>query len=497
MKRVFYGVFSLCLAAILTVAVLRPQNNLIPSRMFLYMLVCAAVLCGIRAALSFLENDMDRKGWDKNRISHICLAVYTVLYGICIYIVSLILRSYPVTDYGNVYFTAYDLAAGRPVEDWSYFSMWTNNLGVLTLLASCMRLGMRLGFAEPYYFVLGLNVIQVMAALVSIYYLAGKIGAKSVSRQWFAVAVYTFWLPVWTCTNAFYSDQMSFGGSVTAVALGLYAHDLRGRRDRKMTAAAAALAAGVIWGVGVTAKATSAVALVALAVTLLLRRNRRDLDRKQAIAFLLALTLTAGGLSVISKGFPSREDEHRLKMPTEYWLAMGLMGNGSYAENEDLVQQCYRCKNVDVRRDFCREMIRENWKNMFQAQHLMEKTAMIFASGDISPTSHIYPYEESLLWHWVYWEGDYYWKYACLTTGYFYAVMLFMLLGALLRTFNANEGESGLAFMTYLTVFGLFVFLMLWEAQNKQLYNHISWMTLAAVCGAESLMILIRRKGRR
>ena len=497
MKRAFYGVFSLWLIVILSIAISRPQNNLIPSRMFLYMLVWVVILCGIRAALSFLENLLIKKGMDVDRISRTCLVIYTVFYGVCIYIVSLLLRSYPMTDYGDVYYTAYSLATGEPVGDWGYFSMWTNNLGVLTILTFCMRVGVLLGFSDPYYFVLGLNVLQVMSVLVSIYYLTGKIGGKSVSGQWFAVAVFTLWMPVWASTNAFYSDQLSFGGSILAVALGLYACDLQRRGAKKWKTASVILLAGVIWGIGIVAKATCAVALVALAVTLLFMWKQGKPYWKNTMLSLLVMVLIVGALSVVGDNYPSKKYEYILKMPTEYWFAMGLMGNGTYADNTYLVDQCLYSPNADERQAFCRKMIRENWKNMFQAEHLTDKTAVIFASGDISPTSHMYPNEENLLWHWVYWEGDYYWKYACLTTGYFYAMLLLMLAGTLLWTFAIGKEESDLIFMTYLTVFGLFMFLMLWEAQNKQLYNHIPWMTLAVVCGLERLGAFVGEKVKR
>lgn len=497
MKRAFYGVFSLILIAILTVVIRYPQSNLIPARMFLYMLVWVGILCGIRAALSFLEKVIVKKGWNPERFSRTMLTVYVVLYGVAIYTVSLILRSDPITDYGHLYQTAYDLATGQAVEDWSYFSMWTNNLGSLTILTFCMRLGVLLGFSDPYYFVLGLNVLQVVSVLVSLYYLAGKIGDKSISGQWFTVVVFTLWMPVWACTNSFYSDQLSFGGSITAVALGLYACDLQRRGARRAKTVAVILLAGGLWGIGITAKATSAVAAVALAIALLLAWKKGKPYWKSALLLLLAMVLTVGALSAVSGRYPSKEDEYRLKMPIEYWIAMGLVGNGTYSDNEYLVRQCYKSPNINERQALCRNVIRENLSNLFQAKHMTDKSAVIFASGDISPTSHIYPHRESLLWHWVYWEGDYYWKYACLTTAFFYAVLLFMLAGTLCRTVSAKNEESNLIFAIYLTVFGLFVFLMLWEAQNKQLYNHIPWMTLAAVCGLEKMIVCVKKVKRR
>jgi hypothetical protein len=477
MKRIFYGCFSLGLIAILMVVIRKPQNNLIPGRMVLYTFVWILILFGIRAILHLLEKLFRQKKWNAERLSRNAFIVYMILYGITLYVVSLILRSYPVTDYGNVYQTALSLASGQTVEDWSYFSMWTNNLGTLTILAFCMRIGYLLGFADPYYFVLALNVLQVTAVMLSIFYLAGKMGSKSLAGQWFAILVFTLWTPVWASTNSFYSDQLSFGGSIIAIALFTFAHS----RSKKWIYI---FLAGIIWGISVTAKVTSAICFIALIITLILNKKWKNL-LPETITLGVFLLLAACTLSLCSRAYPSKEDEYRLKSPTEYWVAMGLVGNGTYADNAYLVENCNYSPNVDARRDFCRKVIRENWTNIFDTDHLTAKVSVIFGTGEIAPTSLIYPYDESFLWQWLYWEGDYFWKYACLSTSFFFAMMFFMLAGAVSQAAKAQDND--IVLISFLTVFGIFLFLMLWEAQNKQLYNHIPWMTLASVFGLESL----------
>lgn len=480
MRRVFYGGFSVCLIAILAVVISHPQNNLIPGKLFLYTLVWVLILCGIKTLLSLMERYLVKKGLNVEKLSRTGLILYLIFYGIALYIVSLILRSYPITDYGNVYHTAYSLAMGQAVEDWSYFSMWTNNLGILSILVFCMRIGVLLGFSDPYYFVLALNVLQMAAVMFSIFYLAGKIGSRRICVQWFAILVFTLWTPVWASTGSFYSDQFSIGSSIIAVALFLFGCGLRGKKKWFVLAAA-----GVVWGIGIVAKATAAVGVIALIIAMLMAGKRGRQFWREMLTLGLLMVLSMGLLLEVSDHYPSKADEYRLETPTEYWIAMGLMGNGTYADNAYLIKECNYSKNVDKRREFCRRMIRENWTNLFDKEHLVDKTSVIFGEGSISPTSHMYPYEESLLWHFVYWEGDYYWQYCCLSTGFFYAILFSTLAGTLFRTFKKEENDF--VFMSYLTIFGLFLFLMLWEAQNKQLYNHIPWMTITAVCGLESL----------
>ncbi|MBR1854913.1 MAG: hypothetical protein IJ794_17505 [Lachnospiraceae bacterium] len=488
MKRLFYAVFVPCLAAILGVALLHPQNNLVPSRMFLYMLVWVGILAGIRAVFLLSERKLQT-------ISRWGLIIYSILYGVALYTVSVLLCSAPVTDYGEVYQTALRLSAQETVTDWSYFSMWTNNLGTLTILTACMRMGRILGFQDPYYFVLGVNVLQMVAVQIAIFYLGGKIDREhKVAGQWFAMVVFTLWTPVWTSTNAFYSDQLSFGGSILAAALLLYA--MEECKEKTGPKWICCVCAGMLWGIAACVKATAAIGLVAGGIVCILSfRNIVKKHWRVLLLFAVSFCIAFGGLYAYDQTYPSKADEYRLKTPVEFWIAMGLMGNGTYSDNAYLIRQCNFKPNVDERRAFCRKMIRENANCFYEAEHLYEKTSVIFGSGDILPTSLMYPDRESFLWQLVYWEGDYYWKYTCTCTGFFYAVLLLMLAGSLLQAIR--EEPADLVFWIYLTVFGLFLFLMFWEAQNKQLFNHIPWMTLAAVYGIRWPEDFVRNKLRK
>ena len=136
MKKIFYGAFSVFLLGILVIVIRHPSNNLIPSRMVLFTAIWIGFLYGIRILLQLIEKWIQKKGWNLNKISKSGLIIYAAVFTIVLYVISILLRNEPVTDYGSVYQTAWKLASGEAVEDWSYFSMWTNNLGTLTMLTA-------------------------------------------------------------------------------------------------------------------------------------------------------------------------------------------------------------------------------------------------------------------------------------------------------------------------------------------------------------------------
>lgn len=486
MKRALYIIFVPCLIAILTVSILHPQNNLIPGRIFVYMLAWVFLLFAVRLILGLMERLLIKKDVQIAKFSRVTETICLLLYGVALYYVSVLLRADPVTDYKAVYDTALSLAGGDATGNWDYFSMWTNNLGVLTVLAAGMKAGISLGFADPFYFVLGLNVLQMVVCMGCISYLAGIFFPEKYSMRWFAMAVFTLWTPVWSSANAFYSDQLSFSGSLIAFTLWICAS--RKFYNSTWKKAVCLTCAGLFWGMAACVKATAAISLVAFIILWLL--NAKEQRGFIEIFWILAMAaLVVKGFGLYKENYPSAQNEYRLKMPTEYWIAMGLEGNGTYAENGELVQMCLSSPNADVRQKNCRAVIREKWKNIFDAEHMTRKISAIFASGDIQPTSLTYPVRETVLWQCFDTEGEYYWKYTCTSTGFFYAVLLLLILGGLLQIFR--YGQDDFMFFHYLTIFGLFLFLMLWEAQNKQLFNHIPWLTLAVLCGIHKIECVI------
>ena len=480
MKKLFYSVFSVFLMIILVIVIRHPSNNLIPSRMVLFTVIWVGLLYGVRFLLQCAEKWIQKQGWNLNKISKNGLIIYAAVFTIALYVVSILLRSEPVTDYRYVYQTAWKLAIGEPVDDWYYFSMWTNNLGNLSLLTVLMKIGLLMGFSDPYYFVLAVNVIQVTSVLLSIFYIVGKVDHATPSLQWFAILLFSMWTPVWACTNSFYSDQFSFWGSVIAVALLLRCRDLSGYKKYILY-----VLAGILWGMAIVAKATAGISLVAFMITLILTAKDQKRIYWKSFPLILIVILCIGGMSVISDTYPSRQGEQQLGYCTEYWVALGLLGNGTYADNPEFIEGCNLSPDRESRKEYCRQVIYDNRKNFYDVDHITDKISVIFGSGEIAPTSHIYPRSENILWQWVFYDGIYFWKYCCLSTGFFDAILVIMLGGCLQGLLKKKE-ENELAFLSYLTVFGLFFFMMFWEAQNKQLYNHIPWMTLCAVWGMKS-----------
>ena len=81
--------------------------------------------------------------------------------------------------------------------------------------------------------------------------------------------------------------------------------------------------------------------------------------------------------------YPSYELEREYAAPMEYWIAIGLKGNGSYGENEDFAVECLNTSDADKRTSLARNLIKENLYELWNLNHLTSKTRYNFASGNM------------------------------------------------------------------------------------------------------------------
>ena len=92
--------------------------------------------------------------------------------------------------------------------------------------------------------------------------------------------------------------------------------------------------------------------------------------------------------------------------------------------------------------------------------------------------------ENNIIYRFFSYDGDMFWKYACVSTAYLFSIFIYGAIGALYGFIKRKEREETIT-VAYIAVVGIALFLMLWEAQNKQLYNHSAWLCLSALYGTQ------------
>lgn len=418
------------------------------------------------------------------------LVLFLAGMGIALYAVSILCRNIPMYDYNDIYNSAYSYATGG-AANWEYLSYWKNNFPIFFYLYGVMKLCTWVGIGDPFYVLLAINVLFVLWGAYSIYRLV-RLFTESAAWAFIGLGLYFLFCPLWCGTNYFYTDSVSLSFGVGAMWV-LLRHKSEIQNRGKLWNC---ILAGFLWGMGYALKATVAISMIAVLIAVWLKgESRQGLLRKTLAvvgAFAVCSLLWAG----LRMQYPCYEMEKENGMPLTYWLALGIHNDGSYPGNQEFAVACLQAEGVDAKEALAREYIAEHISGLWDWNHFVEKARYNFASGKMG-SSEFNQYPVTPMYELVNDYGKYGGFATMFFSGYFYAMLILGLGGFLAgyvkeRRMKNHSSSQWFFYVTQLTVFGLFVFLSIWESNNRQLYNHIPWYTIYGVMG---LYYLLGKKG--
>ncbi len=480
LQKLFYFIFSIVIFLILLLCIPDTQNNLPPSRMVVLPLLWC--LCITAAALSAtrLETSLS---------NHRCLYIILAgLYGLFLLILSLSSRAIPDNDHAQVFQGALYFAGLSGDISWEYFARCYNNVFPTLVLSLFIRIGALLGIQTPYYFPVFMNVIQIMLVLYSLYKLSMRRKAFPCTFALLGFLLLFLVLPVAGHTQATYTDAMSIGFGIFGYYLFLSAEDKPGSLPQLLKY----ILSGICWGIGICVKATVAISLIALFLSLLITWDKKRLLKSAGVLAIACIIFFSANF--YTKTLPCNDLRDSYGTPElSYWLGIGLKGNGGYVDNQDYSSTLNTIEGLENKENWSKKYILDNAYEFFHAEHLISKAKYNFANGDFGASNFMRETtRDNFIYQSLSTSGNYFWRYSMLNTSYFYFLLLMAAFGSL-RLFFSTQNNSPEKIVPFLTVFGLVLYLMLFEANNRQLYNHIPWFILTAQTGISALLS-IRRK---
>ena len=464
-----YVVFLMVLLSILSVSIASPGNHLIPWQMLLGTVVMAVlfVLGGK------LWNAVYEKIGRRTGIYLFCLTIF----GVLLYVNSMGRQdsSNAFADYAQIWNAAQNLADGEPIANAYYFLVYSNNLKPMLLLSLLIRCAKLLP-VTTYHFLLALNVLQVLLTVFCCGYLAEKDGD---SRWRFPVLIaFVLFIPLWGMTSAFYTDSMSFGLGIICLALWKRAGKEPGRKSIPwivLSAVVAALAAA--W------KITALIPVNAGILVLLWKKALRNW--KPAVLFVTTFLLCMLGLNLWVNSYEVAKEAKNTANPVLSWVALGMNDDGSFSNNLAYADVLNALPTAEEKKIYTREYMRENKSSLWDKSHWKKKLARNFADGNMGVRDFLYiEYDdETLLWNCFSPWGKYWWRaseYCFCYLGAMYALLALGAAGCLRQVIHGEEPPSMLM-ICQLAFFGIFVFLMIWEANNRQLYNQMPGILLGGI----------------
>lgn len=491
-----YAIVTVIIAGILIISLLYPKNHLIPRQ----MLVCTVLATAIFIGGMVIWNKIYPKVRNLSAIYWIGLTAF----GIALYITSLcrIDNRYTLVDYTQIYDAACSLADGREIGNTYYFKIYSNNIQPMLLLSVLFRMADLLSVSR-FHFVLAVSVLQVVMTVWS----AGCLLEGENCKKWrFPILLlFSACLPIWGMTSAFYTDAMSFGLCMIAgVCMKKAIMFKRKCLDKQNGKAAMYLKwqcmyiglsalAGALVVLAMTWKITAIFLMIAYGVSVILNIHKHRIKNyipflAFALFFYLALNCATNSLELV-------KEAKQTANPVMSWVALGMKDEGGWNSNREFIDSINLMSSTKEKVTATNQYIRENWKEFFNGEHLVKKLARNFANGNLGVYEFLFiEYDDgALLWDMFSPWGKYYWRTSQYCFSYIAMLYVAFLLGAVYCFVQTIKGKSvPTILMTFqISFMGLFIFLMIWEANNRQLYNQMPVFITGAV---QSLIYIFEKR---
>lgn len=487
----FLAVFAGLLIVILLLCIPDTQNNLPAGKMLVFPFCWLLVMICLYTCGKHIEGILIK-------YSHVLLFGFLTLYGIMLYFISIQSRAIPDNDHLNLYQGALYMAGLSNEMNWEYFARWTNNTVPMLILSVILRTGKAMGFQDPYYFAVIFNVIQVLCVLYCIFQIGLHYGKHKMTSAWLGTGMMAICLPILGHTQSLYTDAMSLSMGI----LGFYIWSMADAAEHRGGKYwGKNIIAGIIWGLGMSIKATAAIPMVAVFLYLILFRKKKDIIK--FLSVLVSAVIIVVGTKMYTTDLPSEQLRDTYGTPTvTYFVGIGLKGNGGYTDNQEFMTALLSIYGMENKAEYSKQYIVNNAYEFINPEHIAAKAKYNFANGGLGASDFMRQTDNpNFIYECVSTFGKYFWRYCMINTSYFYYLLIMTAVTCIAGIVNRkNEEPNVYTCVPLLSIFGIMLYVMLFEANNRQLYNHLPWILLAGLMGMVhicSWVDNIKKKGRK
>ena len=472
---------SISLGLIIVLSITSPQNNLFPWQMAVGTVIgTILLLCAFYLWERLPCEQLKRSAW--------LYGTLLILFGIILYVLSYNGRNYMSSfiDYGEIWEAATELSEGRALSPHSqfYFQTYANNFKPMLYLATLFRVSKALHFRDPYFFILIPSILQVLSATWSVGILAGCFQQNRSQYRIPILFMFVCALPIWANVQAFYTDSMSFMMGVFPLALICLSFKMTSRLKAILLLALA----GVSAGIGLTVKITVLIPFIAAFIVFCFC----DARRKHWIhigVFILCTALIWKLTELWAGSYEVWNMSKETSDPIINWIALGMKESGNYHDNAAYVTYTHTLPTKAEKSAYALQYISENRSEFWNISHLVKKIRCNFASGQFGSAIYsFYSYNERNLIRELFSPlGKHYWITSQISFCYIFSIYTIDLLGALKTLWGLFRKRTipAMKAIADLSLLGIIIFLMIWEANNRQLFNQIPFLLLDSVLNAQ------------
>ena len=394
---------------------------------------------------------------------------------------------YDTWDFGQIIRSAFDLTKTGTFSDYEriYYSRYPNNQFILMFMTHLFKGYHRLrpdaGIYQYLDLTIRVNVVLIMLSVALAHYTARQLFDER--GVVFADLLITGCSPLYLYASIMYTDTLALlpGIGILAAVLTAQKNEAVNKKKYLVFFGIAGLSAAVAMNVKMT------VIFIAIGVFIFLAIKEDFKTFLTALlCFAVVFALTHAGIKLMENHFYgyTAEEKDANEFPYEHWVMMGLHGNGRFNADDVKYTQQFPTKSEKAQGD--RERIGELVSGMGAGglihRLFYRKIRYSWTQGAVSAEVYLtrHPLNRGRWYELFARDGKYYPVYLAYVQGYYMIILLGMLLSGVKHMRRENDT---LICGAQIAVFGLILFLMLWENNPRYILQFELLFCLIAADG--------------
>ena len=442
-------------------------------------------------------------------------SIVAIIFGITVLlqlVFSYFFMVIPSWDVGFVYdiVTNFDMSISSKITT-SYLYQYPNNIGITILLSVVFNFFKLINIDSYTVIGIGLNILFIDLAILFLYKVAKELFGYN--RAIFVLILMCTMTPIYTYAPIFYTDTLSMLYPILLlylyILLSKKSNENSGKKINKEIILLS-IAMGLTVAIGIQIKVTIVILFVALIIIELLFLKSKYIFKVAGIVVSTILLLLFAKNTYL-KNIKDPIVQYLNEFPYTHWVMMGLNDNpdnstiGGFYGNDNIYTDLLP-DGKNGRKEGNIKVIKERLSNFIAKHDLLrfELSKMVYTWGDgtyYAPEKlRRSPVREEIQHQFVLQNGKYSYVYMYYSQIQHISLLIFMIISMIINYRNRKEFNDILKdkvnLIITLSIFGLLIFLIIWETRSRYIVNFIPIMVLAEFYGIDKLYdyILISRK---
>lgn len=467
----FYFIFSIVMLYLINIAIFRGSQYFMPIEAK-YTILSTLLLAILLFFLLFI---FDRFKLSKKVLIGIIVGSLFLILGLQL-LFSIIFINYPTWDFGHVFEAAYSLSQGNNLLPEYFYLDFPNNIGSALILGGIFKLFSIVSDSKNFMIVIGIlvNITVIQVSLVTSLILVSKIRNLKVAAL---LSIFLLGVtPLYAYAPIFYTDTLVMVFPLMAILL-IYVYQISEWKYREIYL----ISAGIIFSIGIIVKTNVIVVMIAALLYLIFKYKIKQIIKTVVLVILPFFIITPIYEFQAQKYIPISYEEAGL--PATHWIMMGLYGRGWFTPEEyNFSSSIYRKEGKEATEEANLTVIKDRLVN-YGFDGLVS-----FWDDKISQTWNDGTYfaPEKLQRNLIYKLDAQKYVLGDSKDIYIYlsqASHVILLIGLFLFSITRFNKKLDINTLGLIAIFGVFLFLILWETRSRYLVFILPLMWIISIQG--------------